>query len=317
MTTPIVLPSWAEKVFLEEGSVEYSGQQFSYAVLDRKLQPDLPCFMGFNPDTGFLFVSDEVPEKSRPIVLRHELREVLDLVGEDDRCVRSLQSELEEVPEATRPDYLFWRLMFFARLVTYYIRRSHPDPTFLPRIKASLAFLADALQYEIRYRYQLYECASGHYHMLTGPENISPPFWSKEAGIKFADDFLTQHAKGQSWMYNEMARIKAEMTAAARLQRRDERGRFAAGPEMWSSMVHREHTMPQIWADLRSGQQQTVYYLEMSAGREVSFPLYCDFAQRKGEPLRKGLRSEWEQIVAEPVTLRTMEELGIALEPLF
>lgn len=135
------VPEWAERFFIEWGSVEYDDVLWDYAVLKRDLKMDLVGFMGFIPDIPFLFISEDVPKKWRRYVLRHELREHLGLGHAQERCVVSLITELQEVPVSEIRDYTRWRINFFRRLIEFYTKEPHPDPSFMGRIKASFNHL--------------------------------------------------------------------------------------------------------------------------------------------------------------------------------
>jgi hypothetical protein len=135
------IPDWITANQIDLTEIIYNEVTYPVYVLDRELEPKLPGFMGFNKELKILFISEDVPEKWRQYVLRHELREYVDLASQAGRCVTSLVAELQEVPPDEREVYLVWRHAFFVNLVAYYDARKDADPELVRHIGESLAHL--------------------------------------------------------------------------------------------------------------------------------------------------------------------------------
>ena len=129
-------PLWIEDNLIGQGTVEFDGTEYPYAVMPTTLEPALPGFLGY-AQNKHLFISVQVPEKWRPYVLRHELREFIELAGTPDCCLQSLKVELEEVPSRDLSEYVTWRFEFFDRLAWYCEISDAYDDAFCARVMAS------------------------------------------------------------------------------------------------------------------------------------------------------------------------------------
>lgn len=137
------LPDWAINHFVGSFEVRFDGVHYGYAVLKVTLEPDLYNFVGYTAG-GFLFISEEVPEKYRAFVLRHELYESITVKDRCDKCLAALKWELDRIPKRMYDEYVVWRLEVFDSLVTYYTEGNGAvgaDPKFVSRIKQSLDYL--------------------------------------------------------------------------------------------------------------------------------------------------------------------------------
>ncbi len=146
------IPQWAKGFILKKGGtgiVEYRNKQYEYVVLKRGMIPGLLNFVGFVESSNFLYISEDVPVKYRKYVLRHELRKCLGYGGSGkEKCRRSLEAELKEVPDALKRRYIWWRFRSFNNLFWYYSEgpgRVAYNEKCLYEILGSLLFLESAL----------------------------------------------------------------------------------------------------------------------------------------------------------------------------
>ncbi len=146
------IPQWAKEFVLQKGGrgiVEYRNKSYEYTVLKRGMIPGLPNFVGFVESNNFLYISENVPVRYRKYVLRHELRECLGYRGSsEEKCRRSLEVELKEVPDTFKRRYIWWRFRSFNTLFWYYSEgpgRVVYNEKHLYEILGSLLFLESAL----------------------------------------------------------------------------------------------------------------------------------------------------------------------------
>ena len=120
-------PSWLKNVQAEgtkPGTINVDGKPYMFTLVKPGLAPSLPYAVGF-PDESALFISVDVPESHRPLIMSHEVREKtrFSKLPEDERCKASLQTELENA-RAALPDgyteYVNSRRSFFDALVSFY-----------------------------------------------------------------------------------------------------------------------------------------------------------------------------------------------------
>jgi len=123
---------------LEKGFVEFDGPR-EYDVVDRSLSPSPKFFISYN--LGRPFISDEVPKEYRGFMVFHELTEFEKLRDSNDKCLNSLKSELEKVPEDKRKDYVTFRYGTFQNLIAF-LEKYEPNSSFIPEARKSLDFLA-------------------------------------------------------------------------------------------------------------------------------------------------------------------------------
>mgnify|MGYP003552758402 CR=1 FL=1 len=131
------------------GVVQYRNKEYEYSVMKRGMILGLSNFVGFVESSNFLYISEDVPVKYRKYVLRHELRECFGYRGSgEEKCRRSLEAELKEVPDALKRRYVWWRFRSFNTLFWYYSEgpgRVAYDEKYLYEILGSLLFLESAL----------------------------------------------------------------------------------------------------------------------------------------------------------------------------
>lgn len=118
--------------------IEYKDKKIPYTILKKEFAPQLPGFLWY-PDGEYLFISEEVPEKFRKPQLIHEIVEFTELKGQKGRCLKALKTELLEVEEAIKKEYIEYRTDFFARLIELY--KNSEDENFKTEIQTSYKFL--------------------------------------------------------------------------------------------------------------------------------------------------------------------------------
>lgn len=140
-------PDWIKNNEVGKGRIEYEGRDYFYTILDSKVQPKLPGFLGY-PDGENLFISEGVPEEFRDPQLIHEIIEYTELKGKEGRCLEALRRELEiareKFEEEKYLEYLEYRRNFFAKLVDYYKESS--DEGFKTEIRRSYEYLEKILE---------------------------------------------------------------------------------------------------------------------------------------------------------------------------
>ena len=123
------------------GSVVIEGISYAYDIISAKLEPRVPNFVGF-PDSEYLFISEEVPEKYRYPMLAHEVRcFALKDAGHAGHCKAAVAYELTFVSGNEKRAYLAFRREFFEKLVSYYEQEGKTHAPFIPEIRASRDFL--------------------------------------------------------------------------------------------------------------------------------------------------------------------------------
>lgn len=133
-------PDFIKKHLVGEGSFQFNGKTYRFAIVSKELEPALPGFLGFF-QKKHLFISEEVPEAFRIPQLIHEIvEESSELTGKKGRCLEALYRELRYVQGNLVGEYIQYRRRFFFQLVNYYTGRS-VDQEFLEEIINSLKYL--------------------------------------------------------------------------------------------------------------------------------------------------------------------------------
>lgn len=121
-----IRPNWLKNVQAEgtkPGELTINGQSYPFTVVRRGLAP-LPYTVGF-PNPNALFISEDVPEDRRSLIMTHEVREktVFKTLPEEARCEAALKAELSDAKAILGeefPSYARDRRDFFGELVTLY-----------------------------------------------------------------------------------------------------------------------------------------------------------------------------------------------------
>lgn len=168
--------------------------------------------------------------------------------------------------------------------------------------------------------YRLHHCkAHGHYHIISGPEDVSWPLWSREAILNMA---RLCRAGNHLWLQpedipraeRELGAIRDEANRLARTQRRD-RGKFTKDFLIPRNMLPGERGVTDGWSKFRCGAVPYMGYVAEEVFGTLFLPLYCDFVGRD-EPLVAGRslsRAEWARLAEKPARVVTIAELGLAL----
>lgn len=117
------IPEWAKEFIVGCGRVRYGGKLHLYAVLRKDFMGgQLANFVDFIQYPRFLYLSEEIPQEYRELVLRYELRRYLRYKNmEKGWCRRSLEIEIKEIPVSVKKKkYVQWRLHFFRHHYWYY-----------------------------------------------------------------------------------------------------------------------------------------------------------------------------------------------------
>lgn len=146
-----VRPDWLKNVQAEgtqPGELLVDGKPYQFTLVNPGLAP-LPYAVGF-PVESALFISIDVPEERRPLIMTHEVREktrFMDL-PEEERCKASLEAELEDARNALGDgfnQYAADRRDFFNALVALYEQPEQQQavtPDFRKAIQASRDYLS-------------------------------------------------------------------------------------------------------------------------------------------------------------------------------
>ena len=129
-----------------EIGVSIHGNDFSYYVLPKSLQPALPDFvfrMTGEPEDGYVFgISDSMPDAFRQYAVAHEFIEFTRIgIDTQGRCVEALRTELMLVPEDIKSDYINRRMDFFNNLVEYCKNQADFTPEDIIEMQQSLSKL--------------------------------------------------------------------------------------------------------------------------------------------------------------------------------
>lgn len=114
------LSPWLKGRVVTRGTLELEGVEFPYVVVQHDGLDAPRWFIGLDKPSGVFFVSDEVDEFERQLMLRHEMFELAIHEGKGiGRCERALFHELSFCPEERRREYVRFRLEMFEALLTW------------------------------------------------------------------------------------------------------------------------------------------------------------------------------------------------------
>lgn len=166
--------------------------------------------------------------------------------------------------------------------------------------------------------FRLYCCqAHGHYHFISGCEDISWPVWSRDAILALISLSRTMvlptlqpedipHAE------RELMAIRDEANRLAKKQRRS-KGKFTKDFLIPRDMLPGEREVAEHWGKFRRGEVPYMGYIAHEPFGTMFLPLYCDFVGRSDPKLGRSLgRAEWARLAEEPARIVTMAELGLA-----
>lgn len=169
------------------------------------------------------------------------------------------------------------------------------------------------------HRFRLHRCdCDNHYHFILGPDNVSWPFWSKEAGLKLVDfsrsDLCKKYPDEAAHIGAEFDRLRDEVLAESRIQTRGKNGRFGSFL-MPREFQPQEGSVASGWANfMRKDVPYACYIVTHFTGSYV-LPLYCDFVKRnEPRPTSPLDRNGWIDLAEKPAQIVTMQELGIELD---
>lgn len=111
-------------------SVNIDGVRHVYDILPVGHEPNVPYFVGY--PSGYLFISEQVPEHFRKAFLAHEVKcTAIREAGIAPYCVCALEQELKFVPSDISV-YLSIRKTMFDALISYY--KDAGSPAFIAEI---------------------------------------------------------------------------------------------------------------------------------------------------------------------------------------
>jgi hypothetical protein len=119
-------PDWLKNVQAEgtkPGELVVDGKPYQFTLVRTGLAP-LPYTVGF-PNESALFISVDVPEERRPLIMTHEVREKTTFaeLPEAERCKAALEAELKDAKDTLGDgfrQYATDRRDFFNALVALY-----------------------------------------------------------------------------------------------------------------------------------------------------------------------------------------------------
>lgn len=114
-----MLSPWFKERVVSRGTLIVEEMEFPYVVC--RGDPAAPrWFVGLDKTSGVYFISDEVDENDRELVLRHEMYELGIHEGKGvGRCERAILYELGFCPVERRPAYAQFRLETFEAMLTW------------------------------------------------------------------------------------------------------------------------------------------------------------------------------------------------------
>lgn len=121
-----VRPDWLKNIQAEDtqlGELIVDGKPYQFTLVRPGIAP-LPYAVAF-PDESALFISIDVAEERRPLIMAHEVREKTKFaeLPEEERCKASLEAELEDAGKTLGDgfnQYVADRRDFFNALVALY-----------------------------------------------------------------------------------------------------------------------------------------------------------------------------------------------------
>jgi hypothetical protein len=172
----------------------------------------------------------------------------------------------------------------------------------------------------VPFKFRLHHCREhGHYHFITGPEDISWPFWSRESGLAILD-FVKNHspedmtAEEAAYWPVGLEELRGLVIAQSWVRNFGPFGRFQRGYYMPRKFLPGEREVAESWGKFRRGEVPYMGYVAEEVIGTLFLPLYCDFVGRD-EPRPDGqlfTRSEWIRLAEKPARIVTMAELGLA-----
>ena len=162
-------------------------------------------------------------------------------------------------------------------------------------------------------KFRVYKCKAGHFHLLTGYDVPSFPFWCLGTGFMLIDfckeQMIDPSSSDAAHEYEKLDALKPRIEQLSRRQCIDSKGRFTKGfflPRRRPPL--NEHSVAEWWAKFFNGEAHNVYVYSELLMRHI--PLRCDFIDRPGDEKQLGL-FQLERLKAKP---RTVRELGIDLQ---
>lgn len=127
------------KMQVGTGVVMVHGERCHYDVINANFEPRLPNFVGAVDATrGTYFISEDVPEEYRPIMIAHEHRCAHHAAaGQVGCCEHALKEELVFAVErgVNLPAYIGFRLGCFDALLAFYAKS--PNKRFVQELTRS------------------------------------------------------------------------------------------------------------------------------------------------------------------------------------
>ena len=136
---PSTRPQWIIDQEVDLGEIEYDGEMYEYTVVSNSSKNMIGV------DQGYVFISETVLEKFRPLVLKHEIRE---RIKKEGVCIEITKKEWAELPwgvgEEDRKflhDYIVFRRRFYEDLLEHFSKSENPPKdSFIAEITASFDF---------------------------------------------------------------------------------------------------------------------------------------------------------------------------------
>lgn len=138
--------TWPEaitKIAKSDGALEFRDGKVSYAILKREANPKLPGFSGcweIGEEKHF-FISEDIPERFRELILLHEMQEFIVLKKAPGSCLRSLLYELAFVHGDLYEEYILYRRNFFRRLVPFCVDSGQYSEQHIKNVREGLEYL--------------------------------------------------------------------------------------------------------------------------------------------------------------------------------
>ena len=132
------------------GRITVDQADYDYAVLEAKSGP-YEYFSGFDPSSGWLYISADVPEAYRWPKLRHEVYRHHQYAQHEYACLEALKRELAELTGPDQRAYKVFRLESLRQQSRYAHRRSVVDkysPMYRNDVSLAYTYLAARLEIE-------------------------------------------------------------------------------------------------------------------------------------------------------------------------
>lgn len=168
----------------------------------------------------------------------------------------------------------------------------------------------------------LHRCEVGsHYHLITGPEEISWPFCSLEAGLKLVELAQKHSPEGLNLEERQIREaglnsLKGKIVEQSCIRNIGRFGRFMQGYRMPRHFIPGEIGLAVPWARFRNGEIPYMGYVSEETFGTFFLPLFCEFVHRDQEPPKGSTltRTEWAKLAEAPARVVTMQERGIVLQ---